>query len=55
MLRFCDGSFKAPLLRSKPRATASAFPPALVAVRAPSPGDPEELPQLDTQFGQSLA
>ena len=36
------------------RTTASAFPPAPVDALGSCPKDPEELPQLDTRFGQGL-
>jgi len=68
MLRFCDASVAASdspaealantdLLSGELRTTSSVFLPAPVVVRAwaPHPRDLEEVPQLDTQFGQSLA
>ena len=68
MLRFCDSSVAAPnssaealsnpdVLGGELRITSSVFPPALLGVgaAAPHPRDLEELPRLDTRFGQSLA
>ena len=66
MLRFCDSSVVASdssvealvnVLGGEPRTTSSVFLPVPLGVRAraPHPRDLEELPQLDTRFGQSLA
>ena len=54
MLRFCDSRV---FLNGELRAPVTAFLPVPVVVRAraPHPRDLEELPKLDTPFGQSLA
>ena len=66
MLRFCDSSVVAFAARhavvlcvglvvsGELRATVNAFHPALVLAPVRSLGDLEELPQLDTRFGQGL-
>ena len=57
MLRFCDSRVVATaVLSGERRTTLSAFLPAPVAVQPPYPAGPEEqLPRLDTRFGQGLA
>ena len=56
MLRFCDSRVAATaVLSGELTATVSAFPPAPVVALASCPRGPEELPQLDTRFGQGLA
>ena len=54
MLRFCDSRV---YLSGELRAPVTAFLPAPLVVRARAlhPRDLEELPQLDTPFGQSRA
>ena len=55
MLRFCDSRVVASaVLNGELRDIVSAFLPAPVVVQASRPGGPEELPQLDIQFGQGL-
>ena len=56
-LRLAEAIAKADVLSGELRITSSVFRPAPLVVRARAlhPRDLEELPQLDTRFGQSLA